>query len=176
MITQLKRCWNLDTYLKLCYLTFNWSVYPLISSTKSGPLPELETTQSLSGQNPTGPHGRYSLQIRHEDLYCILTMNLLPRQGFSKKCMILDGDPVKEYKVRRKFRLEQLWLKGCATLSCVALMLEVLTWPMLLAISIWVSLSVNISYLSSLTSFINIIVCCKVFFWLNFLSSKLSDQ
>ena len=160
MITQLKRCWNLDTYLKLCYLTFNWSVYPLISSTKSGPLPELETTQSLSGQNPTGPHGRYSLQIRHEDLYCILTMNLLPRQGL-------------EYKVRRKFRLEQLWLKGCATLSCVALMLEVLTWPMLLAISIWVSLSVNISYLSGLTSFINIMVCCKVFFWLNLLSSKL---
>ena len=43
MIVQQKRCWNLNIYLRaLFYFIFNWSVYPLISSTKSGPRPELE--------------------------------------------------------------------------------------------------------------------------------------
>ena len=43
MIVQQKRCWNLNIYLRiLFYFIFNWSVYPLISSSKSGPWPELE--------------------------------------------------------------------------------------------------------------------------------------
>ena len=42
MIVQ-QRYWNLNIYLKnFLYFIFNWSVYPLISSTKTGPLPELE--------------------------------------------------------------------------------------------------------------------------------------
>ena len=37
MIVQQKRYWNLNIYLKtLFYFIFNWSVYPLISSTKNG--------------------------------------------------------------------------------------------------------------------------------------------
>ena len=36
MIVQQKRCWNLNICLRtLFYFIFNWSVYPLISSTKS---------------------------------------------------------------------------------------------------------------------------------------------
>ena len=44
MIVQQKICWNLNMYLRtLIYIyIFNWSVYPLISSTKSRPWPELE--------------------------------------------------------------------------------------------------------------------------------------
>ena len=43
MIVPQKRCWNLKIYFRtLFYLIFNWSDYPLISSTKSGPRPELE--------------------------------------------------------------------------------------------------------------------------------------
>ena len=38
-----KKCWNLNIYLRtLFYFIFNWSVYTLISSTKSGPWPEWE--------------------------------------------------------------------------------------------------------------------------------------
>ena len=44
MIVQQKRYWNLNIYLRtLFYFIFNWSVYPLISSTKSGPPPELDS-------------------------------------------------------------------------------------------------------------------------------------
>ena len=50
MKVQQKRYWNLNIYLKtLFYFIFNLSVYPLISSTKSGPLPELE---GLNGYRP----------------------------------------------------------------------------------------------------------------------------
>ena len=43
MIVQQKRCRNLNIYLRiLFYFIFKWSVCPLISSTKSGPWPELE--------------------------------------------------------------------------------------------------------------------------------------
>ena len=42
---QQKRYWNLNIYVKtLFYFIFNWSVLPLISSTKSGPRPELDTS------------------------------------------------------------------------------------------------------------------------------------
>ena len=45
MIVQQKRYWYLNIYFKtLFYFKFNWSVYPLISSTKSGPWPELDHT------------------------------------------------------------------------------------------------------------------------------------
>ena len=49
MIVQQKRCWNLNIYLRtlFCFI-FHWSVYPLISSTKSGPQPELEQISHLT--------------------------------------------------------------------------------------------------------------------------------
>ena len=49
MIMQQKRYWNLDIYLKtLFYFMFNWSVYPLISRTKSGPQPKSLLTCSVA--------------------------------------------------------------------------------------------------------------------------------
>ena len=64
MITQLKTNWNLDIYLKALFILYLInlfsSVYPLFSSTKSGPLPELECSHSSKGMVPmevaiTGP-------------------------------------------------------------------------------------------------------------------------
>ena len=52
MIVQQKKYWNLNISLKTYFhFIFNWSVYPLISSTKSGPRPELD--QELHGKEPS---------------------------------------------------------------------------------------------------------------------------
>ena len=44
------------TIKTLFYIIFNWSVYPIISSTKSGPQPELDIPLHLF---PDGPCGFY---------------------------------------------------------------------------------------------------------------------
>ena len=74
MIVQQKRYRNLNTYLKtLFYFIFNWSVYPLISSTKSGPLPELEVTRGC-----------------HWSVHCIVSFKL-PGLGKSlPRCSLLS--------------------------------------------------------------------------------------
>ena len=63
MIVQQKRYWNLNIYLRtLFYFIFNWSVYTLISSTKSGPLPELERERNLSFDRKRVAHAIFKLK------------------------------------------------------------------------------------------------------------------
>ena len=61
MIIQQKRYWNLDMYLKTLFI-FTWSVYPLISSTKSGTTAKVRSPLAWLGESgPTnllgGPNG-----------------------------------------------------------------------------------------------------------------------
>ena len=139
MIVQQKRYWNLNMHLKtLYYFIFNWSVCHLISSTKSGPLPELESVLSKIG------------------LVLIL-------QNVMNKFCICDF-AVWEAPASLKLSIEvilQIELKQsyCEILESVPAVFAKLSWKFHQSLSCCISLPGNWQYITCLSIYYRVMTC-----------------